>query len=198
MRRSFFLLSFALVALATLPLLAKPAQADDRARLMEDAKPYLTMTSYRAKMTMTTSGTTHTRTIEFVAPDRVRMTGDSPMGNLVSIGSRSWMQLPGRGWTASPAAIGSMMGQMRDPANIEKFSKDAHQVVTFKGNGTWQGQPAHLYAVSSSFSGYSSHATVYVLPDHYVHHIETTGQYGTSSIDYSDFNSKSISIVPPM
>jgi outer membrane lipoprotein-sorting protein len=185
------------LAIALAALLGSPARADDRARLMDDAKMYLTLTSYRATMTTTAHGQTQKRTIEFVAPDRVRMSGGSPM-NLVSIGSRSWMQLPGRGWTASPVGIGAMVGKMRDPANIEKFSKDAHQVVTFKGNGTWQGQPAHLYAVSSSFSGYESHATVYVLPDHFVHHIETTGQYGTSTIDYSDFNSKSISIQPPV
>ena len=175
---------------------AAASRVDDRARLIAEVKPMLALTAYRERSVITFRGKTTTRLLEFVAPDRIHVSGGvSP--ETISIGSKTWMRIPGAGWQPSPIGIGSMVRAMRTSSSFSQLANDENATYVDGGAGTWNGQPALIFRSTLRYGSLSAHSTIYIMRDHYIHHIDSTTSSGTTSEDYDEFNSRGISIQPP-
>lgn len=123
----------------------KPLDAMTRAmRAQLDAK------SYRAHVALTNyDGTNNAMVIEYVAPDRYRMTSDLQVGgkNLkqesIIVGGATYIKMPNGGWAKSPIDASSIVKAFRDPKMLDELAKTAD--VKFVGTDTLDGAPMLVY-----------------------------------------------------
>ncbi|HYO98769.1 MAG TPA: hypothetical protein VER76_00995 [Pyrinomonadaceae bacterium] len=107
--------------------------------------------SYRAHVTSSVSdGTTSSMVIEYVAPDRYRMTSEAKPGGgqsyqmeYVIVGGETYIKAPNRGWVKSPIDAGGMIKAFRDPKMLDELAKTAD--VKYVGAETLDGEPALVY-----------------------------------------------------
>jgi outer membrane lipoprotein-sorting protein len=138
--------SSATAAAAAISADEKPLDVMTKAmRAQLDAK------SYRAHVTSSLSdGTNNTMTIEYVAPDRYRMTSEAKPGGgksyqmeYVIVGGVTYIKAPNRDWVKSPIDASGMIKAFRDPKMLDELAKTAD--VKYVGTDTLDGEPALIY-----------------------------------------------------
>jgi hypothetical protein len=88
--------------------------------------------------------------IEYVAPDRYRMTNDAQIGEgrnfkqeFIIIGGATYMKIPNGGWVKSPVDASRIVKAFRDPKMLDELTKTAD--VKFVGPDTIDGAPMLVY-----------------------------------------------------
>ena len=108
--------------------------------------------SYRAHVTSSAPGGGNTKmTIEYVAPDRYRMTGEGAGGEAgkgfkmeyVIVGGATYVKMPNSGWVKSPIDANAMIKNFRDPKMLDELTKTAD--VKLVGPDTLDGAPMLVY-----------------------------------------------------
>jgi hypothetical protein len=106
--------------------------------------------SYRAHVTSSLGdGTNNAMVIEYVAPDRYRMTSDVQVGGkgmkqeFVIVGGGTYMKMPNGGWVKSPVDASGIVKAFRDPKMLDELAKTAD--VKFVGAETLDGTPMLVY-----------------------------------------------------
>lgn len=146
---------------------AAPASSDSRAgggsraaAISENDKPLDAMTramraqldakSYRAHVTSTMpDGTNNAMVIEYVAPDRYRMTSDMQVGGkamrqeFIIAGGGTYIKAPNGSWMKSPVDASGIVKAFRDPKMLDELAKTAD--VKFVGADTIDGAPMLVY-----------------------------------------------------
>ena len=134
----------------------KPLDVMTRAmRAQLDAK------SYRAHVTSSMADSTASKmVIEYVAPDRYRMTVEGQGGGdgggagknfkmeYVIVGGATYMKTPGSGWVKSPVDASSIIKGFRDPKMLDELTKTAD--VKLVGPDTLDGAPMLVYQYSQN------------------------------------------------
>lgn len=124
----------------------KPLDAMTRAmRSQLDAK------SYRAHVTSTNGDINSAMVIEYVAPDRYRMTTDAQGGaagkgfkmEYVIVGGATHIKTPDGKWIKSPVDASGIVKAFRDPKMLDELTKTAD--VKFIGPDTIDGAPMLVY-----------------------------------------------------
>lgn len=123
----------------------KPLDVMTRAmRAQLDAK------SYRAHVAISNSdGTNNAMVIEYVAPDRYRMTSDLQVGGknvkqeFIIAGNATYIKAPNGTWVKSPIDTSSIVKAFRDPKTLDELTKTAD--VKFIGPDTINGTPMLVY-----------------------------------------------------
>jgi hypothetical protein len=176
------------VAFASLTFAStSPARAGNACVAAYEAN--LGLHSYRT--TLRTPAGTQT-TVDLVIPDRFHVIGKGM--EMISVGNRTWMRTGSAGWSPMPgagmntAAIFAMARQQMDVNKAGNSCVDA-------GLGSYAGRPAHVFKFSRVGPNGPSSGKLYVFPDGYVHHLETSSPQGPIEVDFSKFNSVAVS--PP-
>ncbi|MGI8482444.1 MAG: hypothetical protein ACR2MF_10350 [Chthoniobacterales bacterium] len=126
--------------------------ADDKPLdvVLKAMRAQLDAKSYRAHITSSTSkGTNSTMVVEYVAPDRYRMTRKSRAGaksfdmEYVIAGGGMYVKGPNGQWVKSPIDAGEMIKAFRDPKMIEELTKTAD--VKLVGPDMLEGMPMLVY-----------------------------------------------------
>jgi hypothetical protein len=148
--------------------------------------------SYRSVMNTNYDGHPNVSTVDIQKPDRVHVT--SLQSEMIAIGKQTWMKMNGGPWKSMPKLSG--MGDLASMDPAKEFKPEGTGSCVDGGTGTWKGQPAHLYKATSTNPRFGTmKSTLYQLSDGYVHHMDASSSHGTSSFDFTDFNSVSVS--PP-
>jgi hypothetical protein len=157
--------------------------------------------SYRARMESSYEGTNSTRVIEYVAPDRFRMTGDNQ--EMIITGSNTYMKLPNGRWQKMPMDANKMISSFRDPKLVDELRKSTD--AKFLGVDTIDGTPVRVYqyTVKNAFgTNLTSVSKAWVAAsDNLPRKMEVEGNVGgkpsKTLITYYDYNAD-IKIDPPM
>jgi hypothetical protein len=104
---------------------------DARGSLTRAMQTMLAAKSYRARVQSTTSsGTTSTTSIEFVAPDHFHLTreastpGHAPIKQeTIIVGNDTWMKMGDASWQKFPVNLGDTIKQFRNPEVINEIGK---------------------------------------------------------------------------
>lgn len=180
------------LAAAALLLATCTVQAGAREEVEAAMRKFLAAKSYHVEMRHD-GPQPMTTTVDFVAPDRYRMT--SPMGTQTIVGDTMVMTMQGRTMRV-PLPKGTLT-QWRDPAQMEKY-RDTLSIEGL-GNTLLDGKPARKYRMVNSKP--RSESLMWVGADGYPRQIEATGQAQgrsvTTTLRYSRFNDPSISIAVP-
>jgi hypothetical protein len=163
-----------------------PALAGDASPCIAAAGANERATSYRAVLSM---GTTGTSTTDIQRPDRIHLT--TPGMEVIAIGHKAWRR-SGSGWQPFAAMpVAEILSMSKTELNSKKLAS-----CVDAGMGLWHGQPAHIFRGTSIVDGKPSETTIYVFSDGYVHHIENKNINGGFSGDFSNFNSTVVN--PPV
>lgn len=127
------------------------ASADPRADVTKAMRASFEAKSYRSRMVSnSSSGSNHTMTAEFVAPDRMHMTTeiDRPgrgavKSERVIIGKEAFLRVGGAPWQKDPMGMGDLLTQFRDPKLIDAIAGKAE--VKYLGTDTLNGAPMLVY-----------------------------------------------------
>jgi hypothetical protein len=157
--------------------------------------------SYRARMESTFAGQNTARVVEFVAPDRFRMTSDTD--EIIVVGPESYRRAKGGQWQKFPANIGSMVNAFRDPKMIDELTKNAQ--VKFLGPEVLDGTPTlvYEYTLANAFgTNMTSTSKTWIgasdsLPRKSETEAEINKQKSKTVITFYDYNA-SINIEPPI
>ncbi len=173
-------------------LSAATAQAGAREEVGAAMQKFLAARSYHVEMQH--DGTQPmTTTVDFVAPDRYRLT--SPMGTQTIVGDTMVMTMQGRSMRV-PLPKGTLT-QWRDPAQMDKH-RDTLSIEAL-GAAMLDGKPARKYRMVNSKP--RSESLMWVGADGYPHRIEATAQMQgkpvTTTLRYSRFNDPTIKIAAP-
>jgi hypothetical protein len=185
----------------------KPVEVMTKAmRAQLDAK------SYRAHVTTSTAdGMTNKMLIEYVAPDRYRMTGEGQGGGAgkgfkmeyVIVGGATYIKTPNGGWVKSPVDASGIIKGFRDPKMLDELAKTAD--VKLVGADTLDGAPMLVYQYTQNnpmgMQLKSTAKTWLSVADGLPRKTETEGEYnGTKTrtlVTMSDYNAD-IKIDAPM
>lgn len=169
-----------------------PLSARDEMSKAMDA--FLTVRSFHAQMTTSTSKGDMTMDMDFAAPDRFRM--KTPMGTQYVIGDTMYMTMNGR--TMKMALPKGQITNYRDPAQLE--ANKATMTVEALGNDTVDGQRARKFLIRNT-QPRPSESTIWISGEGYPLKMEIDGSEGNQSVRmtvrYSRFNDPSIRIDPP-
>ncbi len=142
--------------------------------------------SYRSKMT---AGAQGVMTIEYVAPDRRRITFTG--GEFIIIGDTMWSRDPSR-CVKLPQKM-----PLPDPREGVQQDADATFQVAKGAPEAVEGTPTQTYNAVITAKGKTIRQKMYVATQTgYPRRVENSGQEGTLVIDYWDFNA-AIAIEPP-
>jgi outer membrane lipoprotein-sorting protein len=180
------------IAAIALLLAAGTSHAGAREEVEAAMQKFLSAKSYHVQMRHDGPQPMET-TVEFVAPDRYRMT--SPMGTQTIVGDTMVMSM--KGTTMRVPLPKGTLTQWRDPAQLEKH-RDSLQIEGL-GSATLDGKPARKYRmVNSNPPGES---LMWIGADGYPRMVETTGQVQgkpvTTTLRYSRFDDPAITIPLP-
>lgn len=179
-------------ALAKTADAVNPLSARDEMSKAMDA--FLTVTSFHADMTTSTSKGDMTMDMDFAAPDRFRM--KTPMGTQYVIGDTMYMTMNGR--TMKMALPKGQITNYRDPAQLE--ANKATMTVEALGTDTVDGQRARKFLIRNT-QPRPSESTIWIGGNGYPLKMEIDGAEGNQSarmtVRYSRFNDPSIRIDPP-
>ncbi len=166
-----------------------PALAGPREEVDAAIARFAEARSYRASMTATGPQPIRSE-LEFVAPDRYRMTMPG-VGAQTIVGDTMYMNLQGR--TMKVPLPKGALGQWNDPDRLAQNTRDMQ--VTALGVDAASGSPARRYQVRFQHPD-PGEMTLWVGADGYPSQIVTGGDSSTT-IRYSDFNDPSIRIAAP-
>ena len=127
------------------------ASADPRADVTKAMRASLAAKSYRSRMvTASSSGSNHTMTAEFVAPDRMRMTMEMDMPGsgavkreTIIIGKETYVRVGDAPWQKDSMGMGDLISQFRDSKAIDAIAEKAQ--VKYLGTDTLNGAPMLVY-----------------------------------------------------
>ncbi|MFC3716475.1 outer membrane lipoprotein carrier protein LolA [Luteimonas soli] len=171
--------------------------ADARAELMASLGAFKGIRSYHATMQVEAQGAKMVSELDFVAPDRFRMTMPGGIGSQTIIGDTMYMQAGGQVIRSKMPA--GMTDKWRDPGRLE----DAHDgiVVQALGPAILDGKPVRKFLLRQPSADTPADITMWVdangLPLQVQAVITEPGKAGTSLIRYSRYNDPSIRITPP-
>jgi hypothetical protein len=180
------------------PAMADAADAPDPLASPEDEvkasmDKFLKAKSFHAVMTMQ-GARAMTNEMDFVAPDRYRMT--MPVGTQVIVGDTMYMQADGRSMKV-PLPKGTL-NQWRDPLKIEE--NKAGLSVEALGSDSVEGRAAKKYLVRNTQSE-PNEFTFWIgsdgLPLQLLHQGQAQGKPYSMTLRYSRFDDPSITIDPP-
>jgi outer membrane lipoprotein-sorting protein len=182
----------------------KPLDVMTRAmRAQLDAK------SYRAHVTSSLSdGANNAMEIEYVAPDRYRMSSNVQVGGkgvkqeFVIVGGATYIKAP-NGWVKSPVDASGIVKAFRDPKMLDELAKTAD--VKFVGADTIDGAPMLVYQYTQNnpmgMNLKSTSKTWLSVADGLPRKTETDGEYQGKKtktlVTISDYNAD-IKIESPM
>lgn len=175
---------------------AGPA-TDARAELIASLGAFKGIRSYHATMQVEAQGKTMVTELDFVAPDRFRMTMPGGIGTQTIIGDTMYMQAGGQVVRSKVPA--GMLDKWRSPGNVE----DAYDgiVVQALGPAMLDGKPARRFLLRQPSSDTPADITMWVgadgLPLQVQAVVTDAGTQGNSLIRYSRYNDPSIEITPP-
>ena len=119
---------------------------DARNDLSKAMRSMLAAKSYRARVESTTSsGTTSTTTIEFVAPDHFHLTRETTTPShaatkqeTIVVGDDTWVKMGATPWQKFPASLGDTIKQFRNPDVVDEIAKsvDVKVIGSDMINGT--------------------------------------------------------------
>ncbi|HVR80923.1 MAG TPA: hypothetical protein VHF02_02360 [Luteimonas sp.] len=176
---------------ASLNPLASPKDA-----IKASMEKFLAVRSYHATMEFEggPGGAMGHHDIDFVAPDRYRMT--MSMGTQVIIGDTMYMNIQGR--TMKVPMPKGTLSQWRDPAKLAE--NEADMTVQAQGSDTVDGTRARKYLVHHS-QPQPTDVTMWINDDNLPIRMQVDsvlqGKSVTSTIRYSRFDDPSITIDPP-
>jgi len=130
--------------------------------------------SYRARAESTTSsGSTSTTTIEFVAPDHFHLTREATSPGhaatkqeTIVVGDETWMKMGDAPWQRFPANLGETIKQFRNPDVINEIAKSVD--VKIVGTEVLNGTQTTIYQYLLGNSGnkdFSTNAKTWVAVD---------------------------------
>ncbi|MDM7921954.1 MAG: hypothetical protein QUS14_06610 [Pyrinomonadaceae bacterium] len=162
--------------------------SDPRADIEKLGERFLAAKSFRAKMQSTGGGPMNAE-VDFIAPDRFRITTNTPQGeavNMIIVGEATYMNAGGS-WQKMPVDVGSMIPDFRDTFNREGMK--GIKEVTFEGEDTAEGKPAYRYSYSGQApeGGIQFTAKLWISKD--------SGYPLKINADYSSGAMKSMSVV---
>ncbi|MEP6777255.1 MAG: hypothetical protein ABI944_02290 [Chthoniobacterales bacterium] len=152
MNQKIKFITISLSAILAVSSSAAVISADDKPLdvVLKAMRAQLDAKSYRAHITSSTSkGTNSTMVVEYVAPDRYRMTRKSRAGaksfdmEYVIAGGGMYVKGPNGQWVKSPIDAGEMIKAFRDPKMIEELTKTAD--VKLVGPDMLEGMPMLVY-----------------------------------------------------
>lgn len=125
--------------------------SDPRSALSAAMKSMLAAKSYRARVeSSTSSGTTSTTTIEFVAPDHFHMTREAitpghpaSTQETIVVGEETWMKMGAAPWQKFPLNFSDIVKQFRNPDVVNEIAKSAD--VKMVGTDVLAGMPTTIY-----------------------------------------------------
>jgi hypothetical protein len=168
--------------------------------LTKSINAQLSAKSFRARLDSTSDNQEMARTIEYVAPDRFRMAGETD--EMIIIGSNAWMRQSSGAWQKLPIDASQMIAAVRDPKMIDEIRKNAE--VKLIGPDTLDGKPMTVYQYTlrqAMGTDLTSHAKAWVsvddsLPRRMETETEIKGKISKATITYFDYNAD-IKIDPP-
>ncbi len=152
MNQKIKFITISLSAILAVSSSAVVISADDKPLdvVLKAMRAQLDAKSYRAHVTSSTSkGTNSTMVVEYVAPDRYRMTRKSRAGaksfdmEYVIAGGGMYVKGPNGQWVKSPIDAGEMIKAFRDPKMIEELTETAD--VKLVGPDMLEGMPMLVY-----------------------------------------------------
>lgn len=168
--------------------------------LTKSINAQLSAKSFRARLDSTFDNQEMARTIEYVAPDRFRMVGETD--ETVIIGSNAWMRQNNGAWQQLPIDASQMIAAVRDPKMIDELRKNAE--VKLIGPDTLDGKPMTVYQYTlrkAMGTDMTSRAKAWIsvddsLPRRMETETEIKGKISKATITYFDYNAD-IKIDPP-
>jgi len=133
--------------------------ADPRGELIKAMRAMLAARSYRSRTVSSgSSGISSSTVLEFVAPDRFHVSREAEtLGRgamkpeTIVIGKDTWIKMGGAPWQRSPANLGDLITQLRNPKVVEELAQATG--VEFIGPDVLDGSPTMLYQYTLSGSG---------------------------------------------
>ncbi|MFO1519562.1 MAG: hypothetical protein U1F57_07895 [bacterium] len=171
-------------------------------RIIKAIQAQMGAKSYRADMTGSTSnGTQSHRTIEYLAPDRYRITSEVTLNGrpplkqeIIILGNQSFMKKDNGPWQPVPMDMGTMVKELKNPKMLDELRKssDAKEIGAESVNGT----PliAYQYSLQKAFGmDLNSSNKIWISPsDGLVRKLESHGDFAgvktNTTIIYSDYN----------
>jgi hypothetical protein len=169
-----------------------PTGGSGDADLVRLANAFSQVRSFKATITVESQGTREQATMEFVMPDRFRMTVQGIQ--IISIGQDLWMNL-GTGWQKQAGAgIGAMMPLT--PSDIQESILEMSQTsaVTRKGTDTVGGIRCQIFEVRDD--EYGEISEICVADNNLPIRVVSTVANEKTTVIFSDFNAN-ISIQAP-
>lgn len=180
------------VAALALLLAAAAVQAGPREEVEAAMRKFLAAKSYHVQMRHDGPQPMAT-TLEFVAPDRYRMT--SPMGTHTIVGDT--MVMGTKGTTIRVPVPKGTLTQWRDPARLDRH-RDTLQIEAL-GSAMLDGEPARKYRMVNRDP--PGESVMWIGADGYPRMIETSSQVQgrpvTTTLRYSRFDDPTIAIPAP-
>lgn len=160
--------------------------------------------SYRARMTLPTGNETFINTIEFVAPDKMRIVNKS--SEMIIVPEGTYIKPAGGEWKKSPVNMSGNIGELRSSGFNDSFLKDSQ--VRLVGSDTLDGEPMTVYEIiyDSPETKIKSKTLIWVSrSDKLPRKVEVEGEVGKSEsggesktiIEYTDYNAP-IEITAPI
>ncbi|GAA3924419.1 LolA family protein [Luteimonas lutimaris] len=175
---------------------AVPA-TDAKAELIGALESFKDIRSFHATMQIEAQGVTMHSELDFVAPDRFRMTMPGGMGSQTIIGDTMYMQAGGQVIRSKMPA--GMTDKWRNPAQLE----DAYDGTTVQalGSDVLDGKPVRKYLLRKPSAETPADITIWVgtdgLPLQVQAVVTEPGKAGTTTARYSRYNDPSLDIPTP-
>jgi len=169
--------------------------------LTKSINAQLSAKSFRARLDSTFDNQEMARTIEFVAPDRFRMAGETD--EMIIIGSNAWTRQNNGAWQKLPIDASQMIASVRDPKIVDEIRKSAE--VKLIGSDMLDGKPMTVYQYTLRHAmgpaTVTSHAKAWIsvadsLPRRMETETEIQGKTSKATITYFDYNAD-FKIDPP-
>lgn len=171
--------------------------ADAGAELAASLDAFKDVRSYHATMQIRARGATMVSEVDFVAPDRFRMTMPGGIGTQTIIGDTMYMQSGGQVVRSQVPA--GMLDKWRNPGNLED-ARD-RMVVQALGPAMLDGRPARKFLLRRPSPDTPADVTMWIGADGLPLQVEAVvtgpGDAGSNVIRYSRYNDPSIRITPP-
>lgn len=182
---------------AILLLVSMPAAATPKDEVHAAYTRFLAMKSFKADMSSTTGKYKSSSTVEFVAPDRYRVTNIGQASNLI-IGNTMYINMDGHAMKIPMPGLKDMIAQYRNPEMLKELAGDV--VVESLGSELHNGKATKKYRYTMTKPVASSNI-MWVAANGDILQIDTSGTLQKKPfhtvIQYSQFNSPAIKISTP-
>jgi outer membrane lipoprotein-sorting protein len=161
--------------------------------LAKSMRAQLASKSFRARISSSNPNMPGETVVEYVAPDRLRMS--NPLSEMIAVGSETYTR-QGRGpWQKAPINANEMAAKFRDPKLIDELAKNYD--VKLIGPDTLDGVPMVVYEYipkKPSAETPAGKTKVWIgaddsLPRKIEVESDAGGEKSTTTILYSDYNS---------